>query len=257
MSPHKRFLEGPVERRPELLSQYCDDVYPTLGTPPGPRSPGSHVQLVSIIGVPERSVRTTQDEEKFRHVYFLRLCSPDVEDVPGGPSNRGRVRCARCDATISLRRPGIRWCPGCGVFLCESCSRSTTRLAQPTRFARAARCSSFCSSSSGLPSLRSPASYTRSNNKILPARTSPSRRFPTWFPARSPRSTVRSHPPPKSSSVSLAAAAVRTGSHRRSMCPTRPESCSSIRHPSPARPAIESSRPGSTTMTGGAATRFL
>src|SRR2546428_3548010 len=59
-----------------------------------------------------------------RHVYFLRLCSLDVEDVPGGPSNRGRMRCARCDATISLRRPGIRWCPACGVFLCESCSRS-------------------------------------------------------------------------------------------------------------------------------------
>src|SRR2546425_3244782 len=64
MSPHKRFLEGPVERRPELLSQYCDDVYPTLDTPPGPRSPGSHVQLVYIIGVPERSALTTQDEEK-------------------------------------------------------------------------------------------------------------------------------------------------------------------------------------------------
>src|SRR2546422_354882 len=59
-----------------------------------------------------------------RHVYFLRLFSPDVEEVPGGPSNRGRMRCARCDATISLRRPGIRWCPACGVFLCESCSRS-------------------------------------------------------------------------------------------------------------------------------------
>src|SRR2546428_11909182 len=36
MSPHKRFLGGPVERRPELLSQYCDDVYLTMEALPGP-----------------------------------------------------------------------------------------------------------------------------------------------------------------------------------------------------------------------------
>src|SRR2546427_8445036 len=35
MSPHKRFLGDRSNGEPELLSQYCDDVYPTMEALPG------------------------------------------------------------------------------------------------------------------------------------------------------------------------------------------------------------------------------
>src|SRR2546422_1923584 len=64
MSPHKRFVGGPVERRPELLSQYCDEMsHSTMETLPGHWSPGSHVLHVSNLGVRNRSARPTKDEE--------------------------------------------------------------------------------------------------------------------------------------------------------------------------------------------------
>ena len=48
-----------------------------------------------------------------------------MEGSGGAPADRRAIHCARCGATIRVSRPRIRWCPTCGVFLCESCSRAS------------------------------------------------------------------------------------------------------------------------------------
>src|SRR2546428_9876089 len=99
MSPHKRFLGGPVERRPELLSQYCDEMsHSTMETLLGHWSPGSHGLHVSNLGVRNRSAQPTKDEENSPS----RLFPEALLSGSGGPP--GWALEPRTDAVRPLRR---------------------------------------------------------------------------------------------------------------------------------------------------------
>src|SRR5256712_7815856 len=99
MGPHKRFLGGPVERRPELLSQYCDEMsHSTMETLLGPWRPGSHVLPVSNLGVLSRRARPTKDEENSPSRLFPEAL---LSGCGGGP---GWALEPRTDAVCPLRR---------------------------------------------------------------------------------------------------------------------------------------------------------